>query len=102
MVRAGPVRVFRPGRSPQPDVGAAAGHVGRDRHRADRAGRGDDPGFGFVVARVQHLAGDPGRHSRAGQPLGFLDGDRADQDRPAGAWTPPISSSDRACPSLPA
>ena len=36
------------------DVGAAAGHVGGDRHRALAAGLGDDLGFLRVVLRVQH------------------------------------------------
>ncbi len=36
------------------DVGAAAGHVGRDRDRARHAGFGDDIGFLLVEARVQH------------------------------------------------
>ncbi len=35
------------------DVGAAAGHVGGDRHRARNAGLRDDIGFLLVVARVQ-------------------------------------------------
>ena len=86
---------LRPGRSPEPDIGSAAGHVGRDRHRADRAGGGDDPGLGFVVARVQHLAGDPGRHQPRRQPFGFLDAHRADQDRPAGAMDPSDLVQDR-------
>ena len=36
------------------DVGAAAGHVGGDRHRARRAGLRDDLRLLFVEARVQH------------------------------------------------
>ncbi len=36
------------------NVGAAAGHVGRDRDRARHAGFGDDIGFLFVEARVEH------------------------------------------------
>ena len=40
------------------DVGAAAGHVGGDRHRAGPAGLGDDVGFLLVIARVQHLVRD--------------------------------------------
>ena len=40
------------------NVGAAAGHVGRDRHRAGHAGLGDDLGFLLVIARVEHLVLD--------------------------------------------
>ena len=36
------------------DVGAAAGHVGRDRHRALAAGLRDELGFLGVVLRVEH------------------------------------------------
>ena len=42
------------------DVGAAAGHVGRDGHRAALARLGDDRGLALVVARVQDLV----RHVR--------------------------------------
>ena len=41
-------------RAAELDVGAAAGHVGRDRDRAGHAGFGDDVGFLLVEARVQH------------------------------------------------
>ena len=40
------------------DVGAAAGHVGGDGHRARHAGLGDDVGLLLVVAGVQHLVRD--------------------------------------------
>ena len=36
------------------DVGAAAGHVGRDGHGAGNAGLGDDMRFLLVVARIEH------------------------------------------------
>ena len=36
------------------NVGAAAGHIGRDRDRARHARFGDDIGFLFVEARVEH------------------------------------------------
>jgi hypothetical protein len=42
----------------QLDVGAAAGHVGGDGHRAGHAGVGDDAGFLLVEAGVQHLVRD--------------------------------------------
>ena len=93
-------------RAAELDVGAAAGHVGRDRDRAGHAGFGHDIGFLLVEARVQHreqfrrLAG-AGRgvelFHRAfmaeidllvavllqvfGQHLGFLDRGGADQHR---------------------
>ena len=41
-------------RAAELDVGAAAGHVGRDRDRAGHAGFGDDIGFLLMEARVQH------------------------------------------------
>ena len=37
------------------DVGAAAGHVGRDRDRLGPARLGDDLGFARVLLGVQHL-----------------------------------------------
>ncbi len=40
------------------DVGAAAGHVGGDRHRAGHAGLGDDHRLLLVVARIEHLVGN--------------------------------------------
>ena len=45
------------------DVGAAAGHVGGDRHRALAAGLRDDFGFLRVVLRVQHDVLDAARLS---------------------------------------
>ncbi len=41
-------------RTAELDVGAAAGHVSRDGDGAGHAGFGDDIGFLFVEARVQH------------------------------------------------
>ena len=41
------------------DVGAAAGHVGGDRHAALPAGLGDDLGLALVVLGVQDLVRDP-------------------------------------------
>ena len=40
------------------DVGAAAGHVGGDGHRAGPPGLGDDVGLLLVVAGVQHAVRD--------------------------------------------
>ncbi len=63
------------------DVGAAAGHVGGDGHRARHAGLGDDVGFLLVIARVQHLV----RHllllEQFRQVLRLLDRGGADQHR---------------------
>ena len=63
------------------DVGAAAGHVGGDRHRAGPAGLGDDVGFLLVVAGVQHVVRDLVLLEERRQRLGFLDADGADQHR---------------------
>ncbi len=41
-------------RAAELDVGAAAGHVGRDRDRAGHARLGHDVGFLLVEARIQH------------------------------------------------
>ena len=40
------------------DVGAAPGHVGRDRHRAGHARLGHDPRLLLVLPRVQHVMRD--------------------------------------------
>ena len=63
------------------NVGAAAGHVGGDRHRAGPAGLGDDEGFLLVIAGVQHVVRDLVLFEERRQRLGFLDADRADQHR---------------------
>ena len=63
------------------DVGAAAGHVGGDRHGARAAGLRDDVGLLLVIARVQHVVRDLVLLEQRRQRLGFLDADRADQDR---------------------
>ena len=51
------------------DVGAAARHVGGDRHRARHAGLGDDVRFLLVVAGVEHLV----RNGIAAVLLGKID-----------------------------
>ena len=48
------------------DVGAAAGHVGGDRHLARLAGLGDDLGLDLVVLGVEDLVLDA-RRGRAGR-----------------------------------
>ena len=63
------------------DVGAAAGHVGRDRHPAEPAGLGDDERLLLMVARVQHLMRDLLLLEQGREMLRLLDADRADQDR---------------------
>ena len=88
--------VFRLVLAAQPDVGAAAGHVRGDRDRAERAGAGDDARFHRVVLRVQHLAGDAGVAKPRREPLGLLDGQRADQHRPSGRVRAPDLFDDRA------
>ena len=40
------------------DIGASAGHVGRDRHRAFLARFGDDLRFACMVLRVEHFVPD--------------------------------------------
>ena len=65
------------------DVGAAAGHVGGDRHRAGPAGLGDDPRFLLVELGVEDLVLDAAPLEHRGQHLGLLDRHRADEDRPA-------------------
>ena len=64
------------------DVDAAAGHVGRDRHRAAQTGVLDDLRFLLVVLRVEDVALDaaPAQHRR--EPLALLDRARADEHRP--------------------
>ena len=66
------------------DVGTAARHLRRYRHRAELARLGDDLGLLFVVLGVQHDRG----HARLDQPLvqllGFGDVAGADEDRLSG------------------
>ena len=64
------------------DVGAAARHVGGDRHRARHARIGDDLGFLLVVAGVQHLhVADALCLEQLGEHFRLLDRGRADQHR---------------------
>ena len=67
------------------DVDAAAGHVRRDRDRADLAGVLDDLRLARVLLRVQDVVRDPGAGQTLRQMLGGLDRDRADEDRAAPA-----------------
>ena len=63
------------------DVGAPAGHVGRDRHRRGPSRLRDDCRFALVLLRVQHLVRYLGLAQHAGEQLRGLDGRRADQNR---------------------
>ena len=65
------------------DVDAAAGHVGRDRDRAEPARLGDGLALalGVLGLRVQDLVLDPGTRELARQHLRDLDRDRADEHR---------------------
>ena len=65
------------------DVGAAARHVGGDRHGALAAGLGDDLGFLRVVLGVEHDVLDAAQLQQLRQPLGLLDRDGADERRAA-------------------
>jgi len=65
----------------QLDVGAATGHVGGNRHRAELAGVGHDLGFLFMLAGVQNIVGDVFGFQHFRQGFGFLDAGGADQHR---------------------
>ena len=67
----------------QDDVGAAAGHVGRDRHAALAPGLGHDLGLALVILGVQDLVRDAEPAQVFGQLFRLLDRRRAHQDRPA-------------------
>ena len=66
------------------DVGAAAGHVGRDGHRAHAAGLRDDMRFALVEAGIQDRVRDAFLLEIFRQHLRFFDRHGADQDRLAG------------------
>ena len=63
------------------DVGAAAGHVGGDRHRARRAGLRDDVRLLLVEARVQHRVRDALLLEQLADRLALLDRGGAHQHR---------------------
>src|SRR5262245_5124484 len=62
------------------NVRAPARHVGRDGHRADGAGLGDDLGLGLVVLRIEDATDDSDLAQLARQCLGLFYAARADQD----------------------
>ena len=74
------------------DVGAAAGHVGRDGDRALAPRLGDDEASLLVLLGVQHVVRDPLLAQQRGDHLGLLDADGADQHRLAALWQSSISS----------
>ncbi len=63
------------------DVDAAAGHVRRDRDRADLTCVLDDLGLARVLLRVQHLVRDALALQQLAEELRGLDGDRPDEHR---------------------
>src|SRR5579871_3304489 len=81
VARAGFGRGHELGIAAEHDVGAAARHVGRDGHRAEAPGLGDDLGLALVVLGIEHGMPDAGLLELIGHALGFLDRYRADQHR---------------------
>ncbi len=69
------------GISAQQNVGAAAGHVRRNRDCSLASRLRDDFCFPLVLLRVQHLVRNARLFQQIGQVLGFLDRNRADQHR---------------------
>src|SRR5438477_4742577 len=61
------------------DVGAAAGHVGRDGHGALASRLGHDLGLALVVFRVEDLMADAALLEELGHGFGLLDGHGADE-----------------------
>src|SRR3546814_13404794 len=78
------VRQFGVQRAAEHDVGAAAGHVGGDGHRARSAGLGDDGGFAFVQLGVEPLVVDAGLPALLAGRFGYFYRSIADQNRLAG------------------
>ena len=68
-------------RAAEHDVGAAAGHVGRDGDRLRTARLRDDLGLARVLLGVQHLVRELSPSEMPGQQLGVLDRRRADEHR---------------------
>ena len=66
------------------DVGAAAGHVRGDRHGAGTARLGHDARLLLVELGVEDLVLDAALLHERREDLGFLDRDRADEDRSPG------------------
>ena len=68
-------------RAAEHDVGASTGHVGGDGDRALVAGQRDDLGLVGVLLGVEDGVRDAALLQQAGEVLGLLDRDGADQDR---------------------
>ncbi len=69
------------GISAEHDIGAAARHIGRNRHRAVAPRLGDDFGLALVILGVEHEMLDAGLLELFRHPLGLFDRNRADQHR---------------------
>ena len=65
----------------QLNVGAAARHIGGDRHAAGPAGLGDDKRFLLVVAGIEHVVRNFRALQRGGELFRFFDGNRPHQHR---------------------
>ena len=65
------------------DVGAAAGHVGRDHDRRLLARTGHDLRLALVILGVQHFVLEAAALELPGEGLGDIHVHGADQDRPA-------------------
>ncbi|EKD59803.1 MAG: hypothetical protein ACD_54C01125G0003 [uncultured bacterium] len=63
------------------DIGATARHVGGDGHSPQLARVGNDLGFLFMLARVQHVMRNACRLQHHRQRLGFVNRGGADQNR---------------------
>ena len=74
-------RAMNVGIAAQQNVGAAAGHIGRDGDRALASGLRHDMGFALMVFGVQNLMPHAHLLQQSREPLGFFDGNGADQNR---------------------
>ena len=68
----------------QLDVGASAGHVGRNRNCAFASGHRNDISFTGMVLRIEDIVPDFALCEVFGKKFGSFDGNRADQDRLSG------------------
>ncbi len=65
------------------DVGSAAGHVGRDRHRPRLSRSGHDLGLALVILGVEYVVRNPGPLEHARQSLRHFHAHRSDEYRKA-------------------
>ena len=63
------------------NIGAAASHIGGDRHSAGNAGLGDDLRLLLVISGIEDAVGNIQRFQLGGEPFRFLDRGGADEDR---------------------